>query len=91
MTKTSLLRSFAILAIFVTSFAHAQLRVEIAGVGSNQIPVALAAFGDESVAPHQVSAIIKADLLRSGYFKIIDTGSVLTENSAVNFSMGSAC
>ena len=86
MTKTSFLRSFAILALFVTSLAHAQLRVEIAGVGANQIPVAIAAFGDESIAPHQVSAIIKADLLRSGYFKVIDTGSVLTENSAVNLA-----
>jgi TolB protein len=86
MIKTSFLRSFAILALFVTSLAHAQLRVEIAGVGANQIPVAIAAFGDESLAPHQVSAIIKADLLRSGYFKVIDTGSVLTENSAVNLA-----
>ncbi len=86
MTKTSFLRSFAILALFVTSLAHAQLRVEIAGVGANQIPVAIATFGDESLAPHQVSAIIKADLLRSGYFKVIDTGSVLTENSAVNLA-----
>jgi len=86
MIKTSFLRSFAILALFVTSLAHAQLRVEIAGVGANQIPVAIATFGDESLAPHQVSAIIKADLLRSGYFKVIDTGSVLTENSAVNLA-----
>ncbi|RBA25471.1 Tol-Pal system beta propeller repeat protein TolB [Herminiimonas fonticola] len=86
MTKTSFLRSFAILALFFTSLAHAQLRVEIAGVGANQIPVAIATFGDESLAPHQVSAIIKADLLRSGYFKVIDTGSVLTENSAVNLA-----
>ena len=75
MTKTSFLRSFAILALFVSSLAHAQLRVEIAGVGANQIPVALATFGDESLAPHQVSAIIKADLLRSGYFKIIEKDS----------------
>lgn len=86
MTKTSFLRSFAILALFVTSLAHAQLRVEIAGVGANQIPIAIAAFGDESIAPHQVSAIIKADLLRSGYFKVIDTGTVLTENSQVNLA-----
>ena len=86
MIKTSFLRSFAILALFVTSLAHAQLRVEIAGVGANQILVAIATFGDESLAPHQVSAIIKADLLRSGYFKVIDTGSVLTENSAVNLA-----
>ena len=86
MIKTSFLRSFVILALFVTSLAHAQLRVEIAGVGANQIPVALATFGDESLAPQQVSAIIKADLLRSGYFKVIDTGTVLTENSAVNLA-----
>lgn len=86
MTKTNFLRSFAILALFVSSLAHAQLRVEIAGVGANQIPIAIAAFGDESIAPHQVSAIIKADLLRSGYFKVIDTGTVLTENSQINLA-----
>lgn len=56
--------------------AHAQLRVEISGVGSNQIPVAIAAFADEGVAPAQISAIIKADLERSGVFKIIDAGTI---------------
>ena len=90
MTNTTsfraLLRTFAILALFITSIAHAQLRVEIAGVGANQIPVAIAAFGNENIAPHSVSEIIKADLLRSGYFKIIDTGTVLTENSQVDLA-----
>ncbi|MES2741758.1 MAG: Tol-Pal system beta propeller repeat protein TolB [Pseudomonadota bacterium] len=56
--------------------AQAQLKVEISGVGSNQIPVAVAAFADESVAPAQISAIIKADLERSGAFKVIDAGTV---------------
>ena len=56
--------------------AHAQLRVEITGVGSNQIPVAIAAFADEGTAPAQISAIIKADLERSGAFKIIDAGTI---------------
>ncbi len=86
MINTSFLRSFAVIALFITSLAHAQLRVEIAGVGANQIPVAIAAFGDETLAPQQVSAIIKADLLRSGFFKIIDTGGVLTENSQLNLA-----
>ncbi len=86
MIKTTFLRSFAVIALFITTLAHAQLRVEIAGVGANQIPVAIAAFGDETLAPQQISAIIKADLLRSGFFKIIDTGSVLTENSALNLA-----
>ncbi len=61
--------------------AHAQLRVEITGVGSNQIPVAVAAFGDESVSPTQISKIIKTDLERSGAFKIIDAGTIADTNN----------
>ncbi|MES2259637.1 MAG: Tol-Pal system beta propeller repeat protein TolB [Pseudomonadota bacterium] len=60
--------------------AQAQLRVEISGVGSNQIPIAIAAFADENVAPAQISAIIKADLERSGMFKIIDAGTIANLN-----------
>lgn len=86
MIKTSFLRLFAIFTLLIANFAHAQLRVEIAGVGANQIPIAIAAFGNESVAPSQVSAIIKADLARSGYFRIIDTGNVMTENTPVNYA-----
>ena len=86
MSKTIFLRLFAIFTLMIANFAHAQLRVEIAGVGANQIPIAIAAFGNESVAPSQVSAIIKADLNRSGYFRIIDTGNVMTENTPVNYA-----
>ena len=57
-TAAGLAATFAIVA---GSTAHAQLRVEISGVGANQIPIAIAAFADESIAPQQVSAIIKAD------------------------------
>lgn len=84
--SSTFIRTFAVIALFVSGIAHAQLRVEIAGVGANQIPIAIAAFGNESIAPHQVSEIIKADLTRSGYFKVIDIGSVLTENSQVNLA-----
>jgi TolB protein len=86
MTKTIFLRMFAVIALMIANFAHAQLRVEIAGVGANQIPIAIAAFGNETVAPSQVSAVIKADLARSGYFRIIDTGNVMTENTPVNYA-----
>ena len=61
--------------VLAAAAAHAQVRVEIAGVASNQIPIAVAAFADEGVAPAQVSAIIKADLERSGVFKVIDAGT----------------
>jgi len=64
--------------------AHAQLRIDIAGVGSNQIPVAVAAFADESLAPDQVSAIIRADLERSGVFKVIDARQTISDTSNVD-------
>lgn len=85
MTKRLFLRTIAILGLSISAFAHAQLRVEVSGVGANQIPIAIATFADEAIAPHQVTAIIKADLSRSGYFKIIDTGNVMSESTAINY------
>lgn len=76
---------FAI-CLFAVTLAHAQLRVEISGVGASQIPIAIATFANESIAPERITAVIKADLVRSGIFKIIDTGDVLSESSAVNFA-----
>ncbi|MBI1890449.1 MAG: Tol-Pal system protein TolB [Burkholderiales bacterium] len=84
MLKIPLFRVFVLFAALLSGLAHAQLRVEISGVGATQIPIALASFANESVAPHQVSAIIKADLERSGYFKVIDTGSAISETAAIN-------
>jgi TolB protein len=75
----------ALLFIALCANAQAQLRFEISGVGATQIPVAIAGFADENLMPQQVTAIIKADLIRSGYFKIIDAGSVMSETTPVNF------
>jgi TolB protein len=83
-TLFRLIASIMLLAGFAS--AHAQIRVETYGVGATQIPIAIAAFAGESVTPPQASAIIKADLTRSGYFKIIDTGNTMSETTAVNFS-----
>ena len=82
--KKTIFTTLATISIVLCSAAKAQLRVDISGVGANQIPIAIAAFADESVAPAQVSAIIKADLSRSGFFKIIDAG-VMSETTNVNF------
>jgi TolB protein len=73
-------------ATLLMGAAHAQLKVEIAGVGGSQIPVAVAAFADESVAPAQVSAIIRADLERSGVFKVIDGGQAISENAGIDYA-----
>jgi TolB protein len=84
MLKTLLVRTVAVASLLAASVTHAQLRVEIAGVGARQIPIAVAGFADETVAPAQVSAIIKADLERSGMFRVMDAG-VIPENAQVNY------
>jgi TolB protein len=85
MIRNHFLRGFFVLALGFLGTAQAQLRVETSGVGATQIPVAIAGFADETIAPQQITAIVKADLQRSGYFKIIDTGNVMSETTAVNF------
>jgi TolB protein len=65
--------------------ARAQLRIEISGVGASQIPIAVAGFADESIAPQKITSIIKADLARSGVFRLVDTANVISESSAVNY------
>jgi TolB protein len=85
MMKNLFLRGFAVFAFSLASLAQAQLRVETSGVGATQIPIAIAGFAEETMAPQQVTAIIKGDLARSGYFKIIDTGNTMSETTSINF------
>ncbi|MBP7502041.1 MAG: Tol-Pal system protein TolB, partial [Aquabacterium sp.] len=56
-------------ALWPWQAAQAQFRVEIAGVGATQIPIAIGTFRDEARVPQPVSRIIKADLERSGLFR----------------------
>jgi len=61
--------------------ANAQFRVDVSGIGMQQIPIALASFRDEAKAPQQVSAIVRADLERSGLFRQIALSDTLDENA----------
>jgi TolB protein len=64
--------------------AAAQFRIEVSGVGATQIPVTVAAFRDESRAPVAVSAIVRADLQRSGVFRTSDPNVPMDERSRVD-------
>jgi TolB protein len=61
--------------------AAAQFRVEISGVGATQLPIAVVRFRDEDKTNQSPSAIIRADLERSGAFRIVDAGATLDETS----------
>ncbi|MEN9867170.1 MAG: periplasmic protein involved in uptake, partial [Pseudomonadota bacterium] len=55
------------------------------GPGTTQIPIAILGFADEGIAPASVSAIIKADLTRSGLFKIIETSDSQADTAPLNY------
>jgi TolB protein len=62
-------------ALWPVAEAQAQFRVEISGVGATQIPIAIGKFRDEARSPQPLSAIIKADLERSGLFRSLDASA----------------
>lgn len=76
----------AALATLMSSVAHAQLTVEIAGSGANQIPVAVASFEGESVLERSLTDIVRADLERCGLFRRIETGPLpISDKASVDF------
>ncbi|MBC7730655.1 MAG: Tol-Pal system protein TolB [Bacteriovorax sp.] len=79
--------SAAGLALLIPTLpALAEFRVEISGVGATQLPIAVVKFRDEerSTPSLSLSAIVRADLERSGVFRSIDmpaSAATLDENS----------
>jgi TolB protein len=63
--------------VHVTAFA--QFRVEVSGVGLTQVPIAVASFRGDDVAPQKIGAIVAADLERSGQFKNLDVASTVLD------------
>ncbi len=71
---TFLRATFAACALVLASSPQAQLAIEITGAGANRMPVAIAAFEGESALPRAVTDVVRADLERSGIFKIVELG-----------------
>jgi TolB protein len=68
-------------AAALTLPAWAQFRVEISGVGATQVPIAVLKFRDEDKSPQRVAEIVRADLERSGFFRLVDAANALDETS----------
>jgi TolB protein len=76
----------AALGSLVAGPAAAQFRVQITGVGATQIPVALAVLREEGASGVAVSAIVRADLERSGLFRVLPAEDNLDERSNVDLA-----
>ncbi len=82
LTRRFLAGAFAGLSLLIgLSPAMAQFRVEISGVGATQLPIAIARFRDEDKTNQILSAIIRADLERSGVFQGQEVTSVIDETA----------
>jgi TolB protein len=82
----------ALLLCFATA-AGAQLSIEITGAGAQRIPIAIVPFAGEGAlgdsAGASISAIVRADLERSGLLRAIEVPTLNpppTEASSVNFA-----
>ena len=74
--KNKNLRYLFLLWLAISTGVCAQLKIEITGFGSNLSPIAVLPLKGEEALPQKVTEIVVADLYRSGFFKIIDSGGV---------------
>lgn len=71
LNRRTLLGAAASFATLSCPAVRAALRVDITGVGANQIPIAIAVNQPDDV-PQNLQNIVRADLERSGSFRMID-------------------
>lgn len=70
----------ALLLLAAPLTAQAQLKIDITGVGANQIAFSAASFQGNQGLPEDLREIIEADLVRSGFFKSVKTSSNIELN-----------
>ncbi|OQW89315.1 MAG: Tol-Pal system beta propeller repeat protein TolB [Rhodoferax ferrireducens] len=76
-----------LLAIFCVP-AFAQFRVEVSGVGLTQVPFTIVPFKGQANSVQKISAIVQADLERSGQFRAVNaTPGALDETSLPDLSL----
>src|SRR5262245_58997159 len=73
-----------------SALAVAQLSIEITGAGAQRIPVAIVPFpGEEKLAGGGITAIVRADLERSGLLRAVEVPPLSpapTEASPINYA-----
>ncbi|MEO6270866.1 MAG: Tol-Pal system beta propeller repeat protein TolB [Lautropia sp.] len=85
MSKLLFRLTFFAFASVLSGVAPAQqMRIDVTGVGANQVPLAIANFGGQAKTQPAVDSVIRSDLARSGMFRIIDINDALTETSTLD-------
>ena len=75
-------------ALVAAGPAAAQLRIEISGVGANQIPIALQPLNGSAAAQFDLMRVVAADLSRTGDFRLIEGGREPTVAESISPDYG---
>lgn len=79
--------TFFVLSTLCALPTQAQFRVDVSGVGLTQVPVSIATFKGEANSSHKISAIVSADLARTGQFRMMEAGiNSMDENTQPDMS-----
>ena len=69
-------------ALFGAAPARAQnTRIDVSGIGANQLPIAIARFGGDRPL---VETVLKSDLTRSSAFRVLPVDQLMTETSPLD-------
>ncbi len=81
------LARLAVVSLCSAAVAQAQLSIEITGAGANRLPIAVTDFSGERLVSQALTSVLRADLERSGLFRMVDAGdAAMNETTAVNFA-----
>jgi TolB protein len=83
------LRFFGLILLLAAPLARAQLEIEITGAVAQRIPIAIVPFAGEAAVAPAVSAIVRADLERSGLFRALELPPLTphpTEATNINYA-----
>lgn len=76
----------ALVTTLFASLAFAQVKIDISGVGTTQIPVAIAGFPGEGDGLFSISDVVRKDLERSGNFRLISGLAPTSETANLNLA-----
>jgi TolB protein len=86
--QKTFLNTLALLCLSLAALAaRAQLSIEITGAGATRTPIAIANFSGDPKISAALTEVIRADLQRSGLFRMVAAGDApIAESAVLNFA-----
>ena len=76
--------TFFVFMTVIMGYAHAQFNVEITDVGTHLYPIVISNFTAENSLDASLTAIVRADLVNSGRFRVLDAGNTVIPEDATS-------